>query len=207
MTTTDLPQPGDLPEIEVDPSAFRHLADAQVNVELDTGDMVLNIGPQHPATHGTLRLVVRLDGERVIAADPDHRLHAPRLREARRVPHLPADHHADQPHRLALVVRERSAVHPRGRAADGHRSAAARRVHPHDPHRAVAHRNVRVVPRRDGLAGWRDHARVLRVPRPRVRAQRHRGRHGRSVSPQLQPHRRREGRPAVGLDLPTAGAR
>jgi NADH-quinone oxidoreductase subunit D len=41
-----------------------------VNVELDTGDMVLNIGPQHPATHGTLRLVVRLDGERVVAADP-----------------------------------------------------------------------------------------------------------------------------------------
>src|SRR5260370_16664832 len=72
MTTTDsgLPQPGELPEVEVDPSAFRHLADAQVNVELDTGDMVLNIGPQHPATHGTLRLVVRLDGERVVSADP-----------------------------------------------------------------------------------------------------------------------------------------
>src|SRR5262245_21356360 len=70
MTTTDLPQPGDLPQVDVDPAAFRHLADAQVNVELDTGDMVLNIGPQHPATHGTLRLVVRLDGERVVAADP-----------------------------------------------------------------------------------------------------------------------------------------
>ena len=49
---------------------LRQLADAQMNVELDTGDMVLNLGPQHPATHGTLRLVVRLDGERVIAADP-----------------------------------------------------------------------------------------------------------------------------------------
>src|SRR3954451_12831629 len=70
MTTTNLPPPGDLPEIAVDPAAFRHLADAQVNVELDTGDMVLNIGPQHPATHGTLRLVVRLDGERVVSADP-----------------------------------------------------------------------------------------------------------------------------------------
>jgi NADH-quinone oxidoreductase subunit D len=70
VTTTDLPSPGDLPEVEVDPAAFRHLADAQMNVELDTGDMVLNIGPQHPATHGTLRLVVRLDGERVVSADP-----------------------------------------------------------------------------------------------------------------------------------------
>ena len=30
--------------------------------------MILNLGLEHPATHGTLRLVVRLDGERVIAA-------------------------------------------------------------------------------------------------------------------------------------------
>ena len=52
------------------PDTLRHLADAQVNVELDTGDMILNIGPQHPATHGTLRVVVRLDGERVLSADP-----------------------------------------------------------------------------------------------------------------------------------------
>ncbi|MEZ5171131.1 MAG: NADH-quinone oxidoreductase subunit D 1 [Acidimicrobiia bacterium] len=49
---------------------MRHLADAAVGVELDTGDMVLNIGPQHPATHGTLRITVRLDGERVVEADP-----------------------------------------------------------------------------------------------------------------------------------------
>ena len=32
--------------------------------------MILSMGPQHPATHGTLRLVVRLDGERVVSADP-----------------------------------------------------------------------------------------------------------------------------------------
>ncbi len=68
MTTTEGRE--GLPEVDVDPSLYRHLADAQMNVELDTGDMILNIGPQHPATHGTLRLVVRLDGERVIAADP-----------------------------------------------------------------------------------------------------------------------------------------
>ena len=66
MSTTNPP----LPEFDIDPRAFRHLADAQVGVELDTGDMILNLGPQHPATHGTLRLVVRLDGERVVSADP-----------------------------------------------------------------------------------------------------------------------------------------
>src|SRR6202011_3002261 len=67
MSTTDIPR---VPGIEVDPRDLRHLADAQINVELDTGDMILNLGPQHPATHGTLRIVVRLDGERVVTADP-----------------------------------------------------------------------------------------------------------------------------------------
>ena len=45
-------------------------ADARVNVELETEGMTLNLGPQHPATHGTLRIVVRLDGEQVVWAEP-----------------------------------------------------------------------------------------------------------------------------------------
>jgi NADH-quinone oxidoreductase subunit D len=45
-------------------------ADSRVNVELETEGMTLNIGPQHPATHGTLRIIVRLDGEQVVAAEP-----------------------------------------------------------------------------------------------------------------------------------------
>lgn len=32
--------------------------------------MVLNIGPQHPATHGVLRLKLVLDGERIVSAEP-----------------------------------------------------------------------------------------------------------------------------------------
>ncbi|MFH0735771.1 MAG: NADH dehydrogenase (quinone) subunit D [bacterium] len=34
-------------------------------------DMVLNMGPQHPATHGVLRLLVKLDGEKVLGAVPE----------------------------------------------------------------------------------------------------------------------------------------
>lgn len=37
---------------------------------LATSDMVLNIGPQHPATHGVLRLRIVVDGERIITAEP-----------------------------------------------------------------------------------------------------------------------------------------
>jgi NADH-quinone oxidoreductase subunit D len=45
-------------------------ADSRVNVELETEGMTLNMGPQHPATHGTLRIVARLDGEQVIECEP-----------------------------------------------------------------------------------------------------------------------------------------
>ncbi len=45
-------------------------AESRVNVELETDGMTLNIGPQHPATHGTLRIVTRLDGEQVVSAEP-----------------------------------------------------------------------------------------------------------------------------------------
>ena len=33
--------------------------------------MLLNMGPQHPSTHGVLRLLLELDGEIVITCVPD----------------------------------------------------------------------------------------------------------------------------------------
>lgn len=33
--------------------------------------MVLNMGPQHPSTHGVLRLKLELEGEKITSADPD----------------------------------------------------------------------------------------------------------------------------------------
>jgi NADH-quinone oxidoreductase subunit D len=66
-------------------------ADARLNVELETEGMTLNIGPQHPATHGTLRIIVRLDGEQVVWADPSagymHRGHE-KLTEVRTYPQI-----------------------------------------------------------------------------------------------------------------------
>lgn len=46
-------------------------ADMRVNVEIENEEgMTVNIGPQHPATHGTLRIVAKLDGEQVISCEP-----------------------------------------------------------------------------------------------------------------------------------------
>lgn len=38
--------------------------------DLAAEEMLLNIGPQHPSTHGVLRLLLELDGEQIITADP-----------------------------------------------------------------------------------------------------------------------------------------
>jgi NADH-quinone oxidoreductase subunit D len=37
---------------------------------LHTEEMILNIGPQHPSTHGVLRVVLELDGEVITRAEP-----------------------------------------------------------------------------------------------------------------------------------------
>lgn len=45
---------------------------AQTDVEEDVFETVtLNFGPSHPATHGTLRIVMRVDGETIVAAESE----------------------------------------------------------------------------------------------------------------------------------------
>ena len=50
------------------------LEDQDTTVVIDDpleNSMILNMGPQHPATHGVLRLLIKLDGETVMAAVPE----------------------------------------------------------------------------------------------------------------------------------------
>ena len=53
---------------EVSIEDIRHLvSERAINGET----MLLNMGPQHPSTHGVLRLLLELDGEIVVNCIPD----------------------------------------------------------------------------------------------------------------------------------------
>ncbi|HEV3163812.1 MAG TPA: NADH dehydrogenase (quinone) subunit D [Isosphaeraceae bacterium] len=47
------------------------LDEPEIGVESRVHNWTLNFGPQHPATHTTLRLILELDGERIVNAIPD----------------------------------------------------------------------------------------------------------------------------------------
>ncbi len=50
--------------------AVEHLDPATDEFDVHTDEMLLNMGPQHPSTHGVLRVVLRTDGEVVTAVAP-----------------------------------------------------------------------------------------------------------------------------------------
>ncbi len=63
-----------LPEDKVHPKIYDALMGADTDITIEDAlenEMILNMGPQHPATHGVLRLVLRLDGETIIGCVPE----------------------------------------------------------------------------------------------------------------------------------------
>jgi len=61
-------------EHDIDPGVEQIIADAQRHQSSEPGKdhtMILNMGPQHPSTHGVLRLVIEIDGETIVGLAPD----------------------------------------------------------------------------------------------------------------------------------------
>ena len=54
----------------IDPENLPFVSETSVSVEIETEGMILNIGPQHPSTHGVLRLVAKVDGEKISNVEP-----------------------------------------------------------------------------------------------------------------------------------------
>jgi NADH-quinone oxidoreductase subunit D len=46
-------------------------SDDELEAHLQTRNMTINLGPSHPATHGTVRLKIELDGETIVKMDPE----------------------------------------------------------------------------------------------------------------------------------------
>ena len=68
----------------------------------DTGTrrMTLNMGPQHPSTHGVLRLEIELDGEIIQSAKPDIGYLHTGIEKEFEVKKLSAGGHSHRSHRL-----------------------------------------------------------------------------------------------------------
>src|SRR3954453_20305460 len=49
-------------------------------IDVQSEEMLVNMGPQHPSTHGVLRIVLRTDGEMVLESVP-HLGYLPRCKE------------------------------------------------------------------------------------------------------------------------------
>ncbi len=53
---------------------YKELMNGDTSITFDDAlhnDMILNMGPQHPATHGVLRVLLRLDGETILKCVPE----------------------------------------------------------------------------------------------------------------------------------------
>ncbi|UCH84742.1 MAG: hypothetical protein JSW50_03330, partial [Candidatus Latescibacterota bacterium] len=61
MDPKDANKPGRDPLLQTD----LDIVDETTLDDLDTEPMLINIGPTHPATHGTFRVFCRLDGEKI----------------------------------------------------------------------------------------------------------------------------------------------
>lgn len=71
------------PESWVEPVSYVPVSQAPKHVvggaHLDTQSIVVNLGPHHPSTHGVFRMIARIEGETILALEPEmgylHRNH------------------------------------------------------------------------------------------------------------------------------------
>src|SRR3954463_10804578 len=71
-------------ERSIDPVEDDPLA---LEAEIPTSLMTVNLGPSHPAMHGTVRLTVTLDGETIVEAIPEIGFLHPALSQSSENPH------------------------------------------------------------------------------------------------------------------------
>ena len=168
--------------------------------QADALDLMVNMGPQHPSTHGVFRVVIWVDGERIVRAEPHigylHRgseklcegeLYSQvitlfdRLRLRRQLELRTS--HSSSPPRSSWASRYRSVP---STSASYYRSLTASASH-------------MLFYRRIWSGCGRNDAGALRLPRARAYSRTVRERDRRAHDAQLLPHRRCKGRSARRL--------
>ena len=136
-----------------------------LDVDLDEGElelpaepMHLNMGPSHPAMHGTVRIVLELSGETIVKADVQvGYLHRGFEKMCERG-HLGAGLPVRRPAQLRVADAQQRRLRAGGREAVRPRRARSLPVVPHGARRAGAHQRSPDVHRRHGDGARRVHA-------------------------------------------------
>ena len=126
-------------------------------------NFTMNFGPQHPAAHGVLRLVLEMDGEVIQKADPHiGLLHRGTEKLAESKPFNQSIGYMDRLDYVSMMCNEHAYVHGH-RAAARRRRAGARAVHPRDVRRSHARAEPPDVARRARARHRRDDGLPARV--------------------------------------------
>ena len=123
-----------------------------IEFDVRTDEMLVNMGPQHPSTHGVLRLVLRTDGEVVREVTPASRLPAPLRREDRRERHADPVHPVHGPDGLPGRDEHEPRLRPRRRETLRDGRPRKGQCHPRprlrtEPYRLAPRRHGGVRPR------------------------------------------------------------
>ena len=86
---------------------------------------IINMGPQHPSTHGVLRLMLELDGETVLRTKPIVGYLHTGMEKTGEIAHLPPGPDQRHPDGLRVAAVQRAGVRAGDRRAARHRGARA----------------------------------------------------------------------------------
>ena len=162
--------------------------------------MIINMGPQHPSTHGVLRLMMELDGETVLRVKPViGYLHTGMEKTGEELTYVQGGTNVTRMDYAVAVRRTSSSTAWRSSSCSTSRCPSARGLDPHDDVRAQPHVVAPAVPGHQRHGPRRSVDDDLRLARARGGAAPARDDHRAADEPQLHPPRRRRGRPARRL--------
>ena len=172
-----------LDDEENEDDTYRLVEDENGNVTRIDGKVfgddkyVINVGPQHPSTHGVMRYRASIEGELVkkVLSRIDRwrageegrrgeRLHSPRHREVVREPDVSTDAALHRALRLHVGPHQPPLPVPVHREGHGTGGASPCRAHPHDDGRAHAHLEPPAQLRLLDNGPGRYHSVLLRIP-------------------------------------------